>query len=442
MHRSPHLAAVLAACATLILATRLSAATPDFALWADSSNGLPAVDINIKAIPRPRLLADSTRHLLYFTGSGTWTAGVGWGGLDDGIAFRVWRASLPAGQFELMPHSGAGKLAVYDMTLNTDGELVVAGADLGTGRGEVYRFDEATQQWRLSTYLGGASSPTLTMRAIRTAPDGTIWGGGQWFGLYRSTDGGRTFSVTNTGLPQTLLPAAFFPSAHGSDNVGAIFSLDIAADGTLYAGTETSGVIHSTNGGASWDSIDPSYHGVYPPSLMDLGYLGNVMTLGVRNDGTLLANGYADPGAPSGDWPTIGQALYHFDPAIGTDVVADSAPAFPPFFWNNQRSFRRFVTTANGASFFSMDRYPDLDFAGAGGVYRSEDGSHWQPMNSGLVFPLFGSAPYRYTNSEGGIEVSGNTVYVATADAKIFRHDEAGASDEIFPDGFDGPVAP
>jgi hypothetical protein len=63
-------------------------------------------------------------------------------------------------------------------------------------------------------------------------------------------------------------------------------------------------------------------------------------------------------------------------------------------------------------------------------------------MNSGLVFPLFGSAPYRYTNSEGGIEVSGNTVYVATADAKIFRHDEGGASDEIFSDGFDGPVAP
>jgi hypothetical protein len=437
MHRSLAIAVALAACGITSFATRLPAATPDFALWADSSNGLPAVDIAVKAIQRPRLLADTERRVLYFTGSSTWWAGQGWGGVDDGSAFRVWRAALPANQFDLMPQAGAGKLSVYDMTLNADGELIVAGADVGTGRGEVYRFDNASQHWMLATYSGGSASPTLAMRAIRTAPDGTIWGGGQWFGLYKSTDGGRSFSVINTGLPQSLLPPTFFPSAHGSSNAGAIFSLVIAGDGTIYAGTETSGVILSTNGGASWDSIDPGYHGVLAPSIGDLGYLNNVMTLGVRNDGTLLVNGFADTGAPAGDWPTIGQALYHFDPASGTDVVADSLPAFPPYFWNNQRNFHRFVTTANGASFFSMDRYPDLDFAGAGGVYRSEDGSHWQPMNGGLVFPLFGTVPYRYTNSEGGIEIDGDTVYVATADAKIFRHVEAGASDVIFSDDFD-----
>jgi len=209
----------------------------------------------------------------------------------------------------------------------------------------------------------------------------------------------------------------------------------IAPDQTIYAGTESAGVIRSTDGGSTWDSVDPSYHGVRGSSTTDLGYLSNVMALGARPDGSLIAYGYPDPGAPLGDWNTLGQAMYSFSPAAGSDVIASAMPLFPKQFWNNQANLHRIVTTSNGSSFFSMDRYPDLDFPGVGGLYMSIDGSHWQPSNSGIQFPQFGSGSYHFTNSEGGVEVLGDDVYVVTAEARIFRAD-IGAN-IIFRDGFE-----
>jgi hypothetical protein len=412
-----------------------SLASPIFTLWADSSNGLPNVNVSVKAIQRPRLYADTNSNSLYFSGSSTWWSGQGWGGVDDGTAFRVWRAQLPANHFDLMPQAGAGKLSVYDMTSNAEGALLVAGVDLGTGQGEVYRFDASAQRWQRSTYSNGRG-PTLTMRTILRAPDGTIWGGGQWGNIYKSTDGGRSFVGTNTGLPQDLLPTAFFPSAHqNATSAGSVFSIAIAPDRTIYAGTESAGVIRSSDGGNTWDSVDPSYHGVLGTSTTDLGYLNNVMALGARPDGSLVVCGYPDPGAPSGDWNTTGQAMYYFNPVAGSDVIGSAMPAFPKQFWNNQANLHRIVTTVNGTSFFSMDRYPDLDFPGVGGLYMSIDGVHWQPSNSGIQFPLFGSGFYHFTNSEGGVEVYGNDVYVATAEGKIFHVDVA--SNAIFADGFE-----
>jgi hypothetical protein len=220
--------------------------------------------------------------------------------------------------------------------------------------------------------------------------------------------------------------------------------LAIDRNGVIYAGTESGGVIFSDTGGESWDSVDPHYHGRNGVSTINEAYLGNVQALGFAKGGELIANGYAGGGAPSGDWNAVGQALYVLDRANGSDAVATGSPPFPAYLWNNQKSPQRIVLTDSGQNFLSMDRYPNVDFPGAGGVYISSDGKNWNPFNTGISFPQFGSGSYHYTNSEGGIVADANDVYVATADARIYHYNAgaSGAPETIYVDAANNNLTP
>lgn len=87
----------------------------------------------------------------------------------------------------------------------------------------------------------GNLPPALSVRALALVPGipPTLFIGSDSTGVWRSQDGGATWTQQNAGLP--VVPALFIHALH----------VDATSATTLYAGTDF-GVFKSTNNGASW----------------------------------------------------------------------------------------------------------------------------------------------------------------------------------------------
>jgi len=103
-----------------------------------------------------------------------------------------------------------------------------------TGDG-LARLDEAGEAWTVELALSGSGAQCL---AVDPADPETVFVGLREDGVRRSVDGGRTW--TDCKLPDP-----------------AVFSLAVsAADGAVYAGTEPSRLFRSDDGGESWSELD------------------------------------------------------------------------------------------------------------------------------------------------------------------------------------------
>ena len=97
------------------------------------------------------------------------------------------------------------------------------------------RLDEAGETWTVELALSGSGAQCL---AVDPADPETVFVGLREDGVRRSVDGGRTW--TDCKLPDP-----------------AVFSLAVsAADGAVYAGTEPSRLFRSDDGGESWSELD------------------------------------------------------------------------------------------------------------------------------------------------------------------------------------------
>jgi len=69
----------------------------------------------------------------------------------------------------------------------------------------------------------------------------TVYAGTYDDGVFKTTDGGASWSPVNTGL---------------TDNSVEALAIDPTAPATLYAGTRNNGVFKTTDGGASWGAVN------------------------------------------------------------------------------------------------------------------------------------------------------------------------------------------
>src|SRR5712671_6279687 len=98
-------------------------------------------------------------------------------------------------------------------------------------------------EWTSSGPGGG----TVQALAIDPRNAATLYAGGVGSGVFKSADGGRSWSAVNDGLTNlTILDLAIDPSTTPS---------------TVYAATGGSGVFRSTDGGESWSQIGPPVPG-------------------------------------------------------------------------------------------------------------------------------------------------------------------------------------
>jgi len=93
------------------------------------------------------------------------------------------------------------------------------------------------------TTNGPAGGDILALAIDPSSP--AILYAGTSLGVFKSTNGGESWSPINTGL--TLYPVL---------PVFRALAIDPSAPATLYAGTFFTGVFKSTNGGGSWSAIN------------------------------------------------------------------------------------------------------------------------------------------------------------------------------------------
>lgn len=82
-----------------------------------------------------------------------------------------------------------------------------------------------------------------------------VVGAGVWGGVFKSTNGGGSWSRASAGLPARVL-------ASGEEWITAIMALEVdpATPTTLYAGTGGEGLFKSSDGGGSWSPVSTGLH--------------------------------------------------------------------------------------------------------------------------------------------------------------------------------------
>ncbi|MFO1493601.1 MAG: hypothetical protein U1F26_02960 [Lysobacterales bacterium] len=384
----------------------------------------------------PRL-AIGPDHSIYY--------GVQATGGTRGIVHRANDALAPAGTFSALPPIPYLSITnnIQALTTNAASEPVVGiyhyynGADpngnlLHLNDPIAFVYDRSLNQW----IAASVSVPAYVgVNAMARAPNGDLWFGGKWSRVYRSTDGGRSYTaIDESPLVQANAPC-YYPTLIGNPSNGAIFSINVDARGWVYVGTEGAGVVYSDDQGVSWRPVDayacapgdPNVHN--PASPMEpVTRTGNTGAIGFTRNNDLVWNGtelFAYPNWTS----SVGYAnlqAHTVAPALG----------FPDFFIARGVQVSRIVTSANGTLFLhsgangSFDPNPPpppLSSLYSMGIYRSDDGIHWTPFNQGISGINDGGA-------EGSLAVDGVRVFTATSDGKIWYYDDI---PRILQDGFE-----
>src|SRR5262245_23756547 len=97
-----------------------------------------------------------------------------------------------------------------------------------------------------STGIVGGSTRTI---AIDPTSPATMYAGTKYNGVFKTTNGGATWTAANIGMPNTLV-------------VNIV--IDPVTTTNVYASTDGQGVFRSTDGGATWTAINNGLSGALP----------------------------------------------------------------------------------------------------------------------------------------------------------------------------------
>ena len=288
--------------------------------------------------------------------------------------------------------------------------------------GRLFRSIDAGATWRRIAGAAWADAEVVSVAASSDGPDVVYAGTWSPPRVYRSSDGGHTWSTTAYGREEGVYPNALVVDPQTADRVyvatvngewnerenGGVYmtddggsswtplsiglpretwivslALDPSDSGTVYAGTESRGVFKSSDGGSRWHRARTGL-----PTAFEDQYA--------------TVNGIAvDP-----DEPQVVYAGTSHGVAVSTDGGSN---------WSRQTStslseVSSFVTGEAGTVLAgSLDR----------GVLRSTDrGAHWAPANAGLTavsVMAIASDPSQPA-----------TVYLGTYESGLFRTTNAG----------------
>ena len=209
----------------------------------------------------------------------------------------------------------------------------------GTIKGGVFKSTNGGNSW--TAINSGLTTPSIKALAIDPSNPATLYAG-TGGGVFKSTNGGTTWQPTGANVFLTV-------------GGGLALAIDRFTPATLYAGTFAFGVFKSTNGGTSWTDVNsglpmnPIVYSLaidpFTPSTLYAGTDGGVFKS--TNGGT--------------SWNPFNSGL------TATDVQAQAIDPTTP------------ATLYAGA-------WDPGDFYNAGGVFKSTNGGNsWTAFNSGLT---------------------------------------------------------
>ncbi len=182
------------------------------------------------------------------------------------------------------------------------------------------------------TPAGGPYGGNIRAMAISPnyATDQTIFAGTWGNGVFKSVNGGASWTAVNTGVSSIYV-------------VSLAISPNYAADQTIFAGTWGSGVVKSVNGGASWTS---AYSGVIDPTVNFLA-----ISPGYATDQTIFAGTYSGGVFKSVDggviWTAVNTGLSGLGLYVDSLAISSAYPCDGTLF--------------DGAAFSSVWKYTDTE---------------------------------------------------------------------------------
>ena len=272
----------------------------------------------------------------------------------------------------------------------------------------LFHFNSATQKWDTSR---SDLQPTLGAQSIATDSKGNIYVGTRWAYIYKSTDHGKTFKAIDEAKILAEKYPCYYPTfINNSSNNGSLFSINIDRRDRIYAGTETAGVIFSDDQGESWHPAD-LFACLTNKNILDtnsrmlpLTRSGNVAAVGFTKDHNVV-------------WSGNDMWYFNWRNEIGFANMQDSTTTeikgLPDYLVQRGQQVSKIVTTQNGTMFFHSG---SSNGATQIGIYKSNDGIHWQYFNDGISGQNDGL-------SQGSLAVDGDKVFMSTHDGNVWMYD-------------------
>jgi len=331
----------------------------------------------------------------------------------------VYRSALPQLNFSEMPLTGfplwdpvtnTNGFAVQNLAVAPLGTVLISGTPVNISANGIspppgsfnnllpvfYWWDETNQVWHPAVVTGKAYPYTASVGNFSSAPDGSVWAcSGYSPYAYRSTDDGHSYTAFNidSRVPANYFPIPLNPSLQ---TVGKVFSLVAGPAGEVVIGTEAGGLLHTTNNGQSWASLDPNF--TNPNSQNPLGRIGDAQVTGLDHYGNFLCGNYQLSQFPGyTNWSGIRLIGWH--PADGSYFNAASG------FQGNYGP-ARILTPPSGVSFTFMNQGSNQ----LGGVYLSPDGKNWSQFNQNL--PVVSANVGSLLAAGNCITAAGNQIFI------------------------------
>jgi photosystem II stability/assembly factor-like uncharacterized protein len=302
----------------------------------------------------------------------------------------------------------------------------------------VFKSADGGASW--SSASDGLPGPFVITLVMNPQNTDTLYALMNGFGVYKTTDGGTNWNPARSGLPCCFgvdlleLPTLVIDPQHPD---------------TLYTAPSYSGVYKTTDGGASWAAVNSGLPGNWLTSLAidpqnpDTVYAMGSSSLFKTTDGgaSWRTVSFAPPGY---DWAT---AILLVDPQNPTTLYAGTfsgllkstdggvtwansgLPRILGFAFDSQDASTIYAVAVAGRTMLPSGKCCSL----AGSLFKSMDGgANWVGIGAGLTGPDLNpqdDCSCGYTHLGLGIDPANpDTLYVGTYGAGIFKSDDNGAS--------------
>ena len=346
------------------------------------------------------IVADPTNPSIVYLGGYTYSGDVLYKSTDSGATWT----SAASGIYQ----TSVETIAVDPVTPTT--------LYAGSFYGELFKSTDGGDSWSLTNTGYGGDIVALAINPNDTA---TIYAGtsGGGDGLLKSTDSGTTWAVANHGIIATSI----------SDMI-----LDPAQPNTLYASMYGGGVFKSTDGGTHWTHLDISslYGSVTYISALALD----------PTDHTTLYAGSSVGSFSDGVYKSTDGGMHWFATALTDGYYPVYAIAVSPqsssTLYAGLRRQGVYKSTNGGNSWYTVNTglgdttsvyelkidpaNPAILYAGTGdGIYKTTDGgAHWSLLNGGVPASV-GAIAIHPTNS--------NILYAGTYSSGAYKSTDGGA---------------
>jgi len=305
------------------------------ATWTSINSGLTTRSITAFAVDPTIPTPPSTAHIVY-------------AGTSDKEVFK----STNGGQ-SWAPTGALSATVVQAMVIDprTPTNLYVGGAN------GAFKTTDGGATWATvdtGLVFPGTTAPVdvnaLAIDPTTTGTTATLYAGGS-SGVFKTTDGGATWSPLNAGFPLTNgLPT--------TPDVTSIV-VDPVTPTTVYAGTSFQGVFKTTNGGTSWTASGNGLTFPNSPSFVDI----TALAIDAKSPNNIYATTQSGLGVfkttnGAGNWSQVGTVAAGLTDLVTTAIVTDP--------------------TVSGTAYVGTE---------SAGVFKTIDGGlHWTTSPNALQF--------------------------------------------------------